>query len=174
MPCRTIHFSSLTFFQLLLLLVMLVPVHAQDKRSSAPAPQLIKRTIMKRETGRVGYGSTITLVGAPQGSISIEGWSRSEIELTAEIELQAENEAELNQLALVNGVIFEEVPNHVRIFSMGTHDKKYLRRVARNFPKKLLGLPWKIDYRIRVPESCDLEINAGRGPIALKGVDGSL
>ena len=38
----------------------------------------------------------------------------------------------------------------------------------------MLANPWKIDYRIRVPEFSDLEINAGRGPISLKGVEGSL
>ena len=49
-----------------------------------------------------------------------------------------------------------------------------MRRVARDFPKRLLGLPWKIDYRIRVPVATDLEINAGRGPIKLSGVEGAL
>ena len=49
-----------------------------------------------------------------------------------------------------------------------------MRRAAKNFPKKLLGLPWKIDYRIRVPVATDLEINAGRGPITLSGIDGAI
>ena len=116
----------------------------------------------------------MTLVGAPQGSISIEGWAGTEVELTAEIELVAESEADLDRLALVNGFFFEESSNHIRILSVGTHDQKYMRRAAKHFPKKLLALPWKIDYRIRVPEICDLEINAGRGPITLAGVEGSL
>jgi hypothetical protein len=37
-----------------------------------------------------------------------------------------------------------------------------------------MGLPWKIDYRIRVPMLTDLEINAGRGPINLSGVEGNI
>lgn len=149
---------------------------AQGKgQKTTPAPvQLIKRTIIKREIGRLGYGGTVTLLGAPQGTITIEGWARSEVELTADIEIQAETEADLDRLALVNGFLFEETPNHIRIFSVGTHDQKYMRRVAKGFPKKLLALPWKIDYRIRVPEICDLEINAGRGPITLGGVEGAL
>ena len=49
-----------------------------------------------------------------------------------------------------------------------------MRRVAKNFPRKLLGLPWKIDYRISVPMATDLEINAGRGPIKLSGVEGAI
>lgn len=149
---------------------------AQGKgQKTPPAPaQLIKRTIIKREMGRLGYGGTVTLLGAPQGTITIEGWARSEVELTADVELQAETEADLDRLALVNGFLFEETPNHIRILSVGMHDQKYMRRAAKGFPKKLLALPWRIDYRIRVPEMCDLEINAGRGPITLGGVEGAV
>ena len=49
-----------------------------------------------------------------------------------------------------------------------------MKRVAKDFPKKLLGLPWKVDYRIRVPFATDLEIDAGRGPIAVAGVEGAI
>lgn len=168
--------SSATLLQLIFLLFLTVDsLPAQEKRpGTAGPPPLIKRTIIRRETTRAGYGSTVTLVGAPQGSITIEGWSRAEIEVGAEIELQAENEEDLNRLAVVNGVIFDEGLNYLRILSVGTHDQNYLRRAAKGFPKKLLGLPWKIDYRIRVPEITDLEISAGRGPITLSGVEGSL
>jgi hypothetical protein len=159
----------------LIVVVAAVPLQGQKQQgTSATPPPLIKRTVIKRETARLGYGSTITLVGAPEGAISIEGWDRSEVELTAEIELQAENEEDLNRLALVNGSIVEEAPNHIRILSVGTHDKKYMRRVAKDFPKTLLLLPWKIDYRLRVPQISDLEINAGRGPISISAVEGSL
>lgn len=147
---------------------------AQQKKPVASTTPLLTRTIIRHESARVGYGSTVTLVGAPAGSITIEGWSRSEVELTAEIELQAASEADLSQLAVVNGFVFDEKPNHLSIMSAGTHDKAYLRRVAKKFPKNLLGLPWKIDYRLRVPAAVDLEINAGRGPITIKGVEGSL
>ena len=168
--CRSF-FPALTLF---LLFLVSFSSHAQQRGTAAAAVPLLKRTIIKRETGRIGYGSTVTLLGAPEGSISIEGWSRSEIEVNAEIELQAQSEADLNTLALVNGYIFQEARDHVRILTVGTHDQKYMRRVVKNFPKKLLGLPWKVDYRIRVPQACDLEINAGRGPITLNGVEGSL
>jgi hypothetical protein len=49
-----------------------------------------------------------------------------------------------------------------------------MRSVAKKFPKTLLGLPWRIDYRIRVPLATDLEINAGRGPITISGVEGNI
>ena len=114
------------------------------------------------------------MIGAPNGSITVEGWPRSEVEVIAEIEQKAETEEDLNRLAAVNSFVFDDDVNHVSILTTGTHDKAYLRRVAKGFPKHLLGLPWKIDYRIRVPASIDLEINAGRGPIKLSGVEGSV
>jgi hypothetical protein len=159
-----------------LFLLTVAPVLAQEKPQQPvlDATNLRTRTVIRREAANLGYGGTVTLVGAPNGSITIEGWARSEIELTAEIELRGATEADLNRLALVNGFIFEESANHVRILSVGTHDKRYMRRTVKAFPKNLLGLPWKIDYRIRVPEFSDLEINAGRGPINFKGVEGSL
>jgi hypothetical protein len=38
----------------------------------------------------------------------------------------------------------------------------------------LIGLPWKVDYRIKVPSMCDVAIDAGNGPIKLSGVEGSI
>jgi hypothetical protein len=140
---------------------------------SVPAP-LLTRTATRQEKRRLGYGSTVTIVGAPQGSITVEGWSRSEVQVTADIELRAETEEDLNLLASVNGWVLDDNANHVQILSTGTHDKVFMRRLAKKFPKKLLGLPWKIDYRVFVPMATDLEINAGRGPITVSGVEGSM
>jgi hypothetical protein len=49
-----------------------------------------------------------------------------------------------------------------------------MKKFAKNFPKKLLNLPWKIDYKVRVPANTDLEINAGYGPVKLSGVEGAM
>jgi len=145
----------------------------KNKSSITTAAPLLTRTATRHETSRLGYGGTVTIIGAPRGSITIEGWPRSEVDVTADIELQAETEGDLNRLATVNGFALDEDLNHLRILSTGTHDKLYMRRVAKDFPKTLLGLPWKIAYRIRVPVATDLEINAGSGPISLKGVEGA-
>lgn len=158
------------------LLPLTISSHAQQKIASDPtkATPLLTRTTTKQQTFRLGYGGTVTIIGAPQGSITIEGWPQSEVSVTAEIELKAETEEDLNRLATVNGFVFDEDLNHLRILTTGTHDKVFMRRAAKNFPKKLLGLPWKVDYRIRVPAVTDLEINAGRSPITLKGVEGAI
>jgi hypothetical protein len=140
----------------------------------AQSPSLLKRSTSRHETRRFAYGGTLTIIGAPSGSIAIEGWQRSEVEISANIEWQAGSEQDLAQLVVVNNFVLDEDANHLRILSTGTHDKAFMRRMARHFPKNLLGLPWKIDYRIRVPMATDLEINAGNGPITLSGVEGAI
>lgn len=141
---------------------------------AAPAPALLKRTTTRTELRRLGYGGSVTVYGAPEGSVTVEAWSRSEVEITADIELSASTEEELSRLAAVNGFVVDEDYNHVRVVTTGTHDRKYVKRVARDLPKKLLTMPWKIDYRLKVPAAVDLEIYAGRGAFSLVGVEGSI
>lgn len=149
---------------------------SQDTKPAAqtPAVQLLTRSTRRTERSRFNYGGTVTLIGAPRGAVTVEGWTRNEVELIADIEWKAETEADLDQLAKVNNFVFDEDLNHISILTVGTHDRAYLKKVAKNFPKKLLNLPWKIDYRLRVPANTDLEVNAGRGPVKLSGVEGAL
>ena len=139
-----------------------------------PPVHLLTRTTRRHESVRFSYGGTVTLIGAPRGAVTVEGWNRNEVEVTADIEWKAESEADLDQLAKINNFVFDEDLNHVSILTVGTHDRAYMKRTAKNFPKKLLNLPWKIDYRIRVPVNTDLEITAGYGPVTLSGVEGAL
>ena len=149
---------------------------AKPQKGAAPAPPapLLKRATTRRETRRLGYGGALTVFGAPEGSLTIEAWDRGEVEVTADIELSAATEEDLTRLAAVNTFMLDEDLNHVRVISVGTHDRKYLKRVARDFPKALVGLPWKIDYRIKVPAAVDLEIYGGRGALTLSGVEGAV
>lgn len=148
------------------------PVFSQ--KTAAPEIQLLTRTSRRQETRRFSYGGTVTLIAAPRGSVTVEGWSRNEVELTADIELQGPTEADLDQLAKVNGFVFDEDMNHLSVLTTGTHDRVYMKRSAKNFPKKLLNMPWKIDYRLRVPINTDLEVNAGHGAVKLSGVEGAV
>lgn len=141
---------------------------------TVPEIQLLTRSATRRETRRFAYGGTVTLIGAPRGAVTVEGWARNEVELVAEIELKGPTEADLDQLATVNTFVFDEDLNHLSVLTTGTHDRAFMKRVAKNFPKRLLNFPWKIDYRLRVPINTDLEINAGHGPVKLSGVEGAL
>lgn len=150
------------------------PASAQkDKKAEVPAATL-SRSITRHEKHRLPYGGSVTILGAPAGSITIEGWQRSEIEITAEIELHAPTVADLDQLAAVNNFAVDVDTNHVRIITNGTHDKKYMKQVAKKFPKTLLGLPWKIDFHVKMPAFTDIEIDSGVGAVKLAGVEGAI
>ena len=140
----------------------------------AQTKQLIKQTTYKTDNIEFGVGGTVSITGAPSGSIIVEGWQKNEVEITAEIEIQAENEADLAQLAQVNGFALDESFGHIRIITIGTFDKNYMKRVAKKFPKNLLAMPFKIDYHIKVPVICDLEIDGGNGDLTLSGVEGAM
>ncbi len=142
--------------------------------SSFGLAQAFKRTTYKTETLEFGVGGTVTVIGAPTGSITIEGWDKNEVEVSAEVELQAASEADLAELAKVNTFVIDEDFGHIRIVSVGTHDKDYMKRTAKKFPKKLFGLPFKVDYKIKVPRYCDLDISTGKGALNLSKVEGSM
>lgn len=168
-------FSAGALLALTLFLATSPGVKAQQKQKPAPTfQQQVVRTTVKHELRRFAYGGTVTIIGAPDGSISIEGWPRNEVSVSADIQLRGNSEQDLAQLAAVNGFMLDDEPNHIRILTTGTHDKAFMKAVAKKFPKALLGLPWKVDYKIRVPISTDLDISAGRGPITVSGVEGDI
>lgn len=156
-----------------LALLVASPGHAQNKKTEAPKID-IKRTINRHETHRLPYGGSLTVIGAPAGTITIEGWDRSEIDVTAEIELHAPSDADLDRLAVLNNFAVDVDVNHIRIITTGTHDKKFMKQATKNFPKALLGLPWKLDLHLKVPALTDVEIDAGVGPIKIGGVEGAM
>jgi len=157
---------------LLFVLALVSPVYSQ--KTAAPETQLLTRTSTRRETARFSYGGTVTLIAAPRGSVTVEGWNRNEVEVTANIELKGPTEADLDQLAKVNNFVFDEDLNHISILTTGTHDRAFMKGSNKKFPKGLLNMPWKIDYRLRVPINTDLEVNAGHGEVKLSGVEGAV
>lgn len=140
----------------------------------AQAPQLIKRTIIKTDSFEFGAGGTVAVTGAPNGSIRIAGTSKNEIEITAEIELQAVNESDIAILSAVTGFGTDEMRGRTGIISYGTYNKLGDKKLWKKFPKNLMKLPLRIDYVIRVPRYCDLEIDGGKGDLSISGVEGSM
>jgi hypothetical protein len=182
------HTLSKIFPPLLLAALAVVPRHSAPAQSGRPSrgekkaeqpapvqpPPLLKRTTTRRELKRLGYGGSVTIIGAPEGSVTVEAWPRSEVEVTAEVEQSADTEENLTRLAALNTFAVDEDVNHVRVMTVGLHDRKYAKRAAKGLPKHLPAMPWKIDYRVKVPAACDLEINAGRGTLVVSGVEGGL
>jgi hypothetical protein len=135
--------------------------------------QNLKRTVYKTEAIEFGVGGTMTIVGAPKGSITVEGWSQNKVEVSAEIEIDGDSEADLAEIAQVTGFALDDQFGHIRLFSLGMHDKDYLKRAAKKFPKRLLNNSFRINYSIKVPQFCDLNINSGAGELNLSKVEGA-
>ncbi len=165
--------TTIIRFVVIGILCGLFAVNIFAQKDSQPV-KLLKSTKFKTETIEFGSGGTISIIGAPEGSIEIEGWNRSEVEITAEIEVQAANEEDLKLLAAVSGFMIEDSMSHISISSVGSHDKKYLKSVNKNFPKHLRDTPFKVNYKIKVPSFSDLEIDGGRGDLTLSMVEGSM
>ncbi len=174
MPKNAIFILIVAFLSFLLSFSPPPAAAQKDKKPAQVAGPLLTRTTPRHESHRLPYGGTVSIVGAPDGSVTIEGWQRSEIDISAEIELHAASAADLDRLAVVNNFSVDVDTNHIRVLTTGTHDKKFLKRFAKDFPKTLIGLPWKIDYHIKIPALTDLEIDAGNGPIKVSGVEGAI
>ncbi|MGH9949574.1 MAG: hypothetical protein ACRD6X_20560 [Pyrinomonadaceae bacterium] len=136
--------------------------------------QLVKRTTYKTDRLDFGFGGTVSVTGAPSGSIRVEGWSNRSVEISAVIEIEAPTEADLDRISKVTGFVTEESNGRTGVTSTGTNDKKFLKTVDKKFPKTLLGLPFRIDYVIKVPRYCDLEIDGGNGDLSIAGVEGNM
>lgn len=138
----------------------------------AQAQPTLKRTTYKTDKLDFGSGGTLEITGAPVGSISIEGGSTNEVEISATIEVEAQNEADLEKISSVTGFVLDESLGRTGITSTGINDKKVLKQLGKKASKTLAGMPYRIDYVIKVPRYCDLIIDGGRGALTVSGVEG--
>lgn len=135
---------------------------------------LIKRTTYKTDRLDFGVGGTVAIVGAPNGSIRVEGWNNREIEISAEVEVEGATEADIAKLSQITGFILQESLGRTGIVSTGVHDKKAIRKIDKKFPKHLFGAAYKINYVVKVPRYTDVEIDGGRGDLHVSGVEGTM
>lgn len=142
--------------------------------STAQTTPLLKRTTTRTEKVDFASGGTIAIVGAPVGSIRFSGSAGNEVEITAAIEVQAANDADLTRLTEVTGFIVDERLGRVSILSIGTHNKFSDKKMWKKFPKQLANLPFKIDYTIGVPIYSNLEIDGGRGDLSVSNIEGAV
>lgn len=142
--------------------------------TAAASAQSVKRTIIKTDRFDFGAGGTVVITGAPQGAIKITPSQRNEIEIVANIELQAASESDITKLAEITGFITTEDLGRTAIQTIGTHAKQLLKKAGKKIPKDLAKLPFRVDYEIKVPRYCDLEINGGIGDLIVQGVEGSM
>jgi hypothetical protein len=142
--------------------------------AGAQTSQLLKRTTTKTDRFDFAPGGTVALLGAPNGSIRVKGTTKNELEIAAEIEVQAATEADLALLTNVTGFVVDERLGRASIISIGTHNKLADKKLWKKFPQKLAGLPFRIDYTVSVPLYVNLEIDGGKGDLSISNVEGAI
>lgn len=136
--------------------------------------QSVKRTLTKTDKLDFSSGGTLTVTGAPNGSIRIVGSAKNEIEIVATVEIEASSETDFAKLGEITGFVTSESVIRVAVGSIGPHNKFGLKKLPKDFPKGLLTVPFRIDYVINVPRYTDLEIDGGKGDLSVTGVEGSM
>lgn len=135
--------------------------------------QLLKRTTTKTDSIPFGAGSTLSIAGAPLGSVKVSSTSRDTVEITATIEVQAANEADLAGAAVLTGFVTDESLGRVSIVSVGADTRRKMTSAEKKLVKNLKGMPYRIDYVIGVPKYCNIEIDAGQGEMEISGAQGN-
>jgi hypothetical protein len=120
-----------SIFILLFTLATLLPAplpatQTSKQTTSAPNIQLLTRSTRRRESARFSYGGTVTLVGAPRGSVTVEGWYRNDVDFTADIEVTSEKEIDLVELARVNNFVFVVEMHLISFLPVGTQVRSYM------------------------------------------------
>ena len=133
-----------------------------------------QRTITKTDRFDFRPGGTVMITGAPNGSIEVMGSTANEIEITARIELRAENESDLDALAALTGFVTDESPIRTVIMTVGSHNKFGEKKLPKNFAKRLMLAPFSVNYVVKVPKYIDIEIDGGKGDLTIRGVEGSI
>lgn len=137
-------------------------------------PGLKKLTVTKTDRFDFGSGGTLSITGSPNGSMRIVGTNKNEIEIVAVVEVQAASDADLAKLAAATGFLTDESTMRTGILTVGTFNKFGLKKMPKDFPKTLLGLPFRVDYDLKVPRYCDIEIDGGKGDLEITNVEGSM
>lgn len=155
------------------LFLLLIGLLSAFTGAQTPQP-LLKRTTTKTEKIDFASGGTLTLLGAPNGSIRIKGTNKNEIDITAEIEVQAASEADLALLTNVTGFVLDERLGRASIITIGTHNKLTDKKLWKKFPKNLAALPFRIDYTVSVPLYSNLQIDGGKGDLSISNIEGAI
>jgi hypothetical protein len=134
--------------------------------------QLLKRTTTKTDTIPLGAGSTVTILGAPIGNIKVDLIPGNDVKISAEIEVQAPNEADLAAAAVLTTFVEQESLGKVAIVSVGRDTRRKFSDAEKKLIKRLAGMSYRIDYTIGVPRYTNVEINAGEGDVSLVGNEG--
>jgi hypothetical protein len=170
MRTRTIDYRRPTSW--LAVLVTLAGVGAAGAPVRAQSG-LVDRVITVERILASGYGGELTLVGAPHGDVSVVGWRGQAISLVARISISAPTQQDIDKLASIIGMVVDESGPVIAVETAGPHDKKTLK-AAKNFPKALTKMPWRVDYTVRVPEYTSVQLGVVDGNAEVADVNGAV
>ena len=95
----------------------------------------VRRTFTKIETINFGAGGSVSITGAPKGSIRVIGFSKNEVEITAEITIDAPSQGDLDKLSEISGFVVDEGTALLNIVTVGPHNKFLTKKLPKSFPK---------------------------------------
>lgn len=141
---------------------------------SIAASGQVRRSVTKTDRFDFGAGGSVTLIGAPEGAVTIRSGTRNEIEITAVSTLTAPTDADAAKFSGSMGFVTQESLGRTTIISVGPGIKKDQKKIDSKTAKSLKGVKFSVDYTITVPRFCDLDLNIGTGALSIEGVEGSI
>ncbi|WP_058866803.1 hypothetical protein [Chloracidobacterium thermophilum] len=133
---------------------------------------------VREQKMRFEYGRALKITLPPQGSLTITGSKRAELVVQATIRVEGASSAELAALAERIGFQIDTRDVRLHLMSLGPAVKnlsrKERRAVSEGLASPLLRLPYRIDYKVVVPEYTDLEIAVFDGDLSLADIYGGI
>jgi DUF4097 and DUF4098 domain-containing protein YvlB len=109
-----------------------------------------------RDTGLRPTGHAVTVDPGQNGGVRFTGWERDSVAVTAEVQTQAETDADARSLA-----------QRIRIETSGGT----IRAVG---PAMAHGESWSVSFDVSVPHRSDLEAETENGPVSVADVTGRM
>jgi hypothetical protein len=94
--------------------------------------------------------------GGPNGSIDVEAWDGSEVEVEARVTANARSQERADEIAAAIELLAES------------------GRIDSDGPRSLRREGWAVSYRVRVPRDTNLELDTTNGGIDVLGVSGDI
>jgi hypothetical protein len=114
---------------------------------------------VREQKMRFEYGRALKITLPPQGSLTITGSKRAELVVQATIRVEGASSAELAALAERIGFQIDTRDVRLHLMSLGPAVKnlsrKERRAVSEGLASPLLRLPYRMDYKVVVPEYTD-------------------
>jgi hypothetical protein len=134
--------------------------------------QVLNRITTKTDTIPLGAGSTVSITGAPRGSVKVNVIPGNDVQISADIEVEAANEADLAGAAVLTTYLTQDSLGKLAIISVGRDTRRKFTDAEKKLIKRLAGMPYHIDYTIGVPRYTNVEISVGEGDVTLDGDEG--